>query len=114
MIGFYIAILLIIMSALVLISTIVIIVVKSYFLSKHVRKKSNKEYKKIHGVVSDTISGFMLYNNLTYWTWIFRDIKSEDNTIIKYKKSLRSSVYTLLYSILIIAVCAIYIYITYG
>lgn len=56
-------------------------------------EKSEKKYEKIHGIVSDPIFGFKLYDNLTYWIWVFKDNKAENMIISKRKKSLRRYVY---------------------
>ena len=113
MIEIYISFLLIMLSTLVLIALVIAITIKSYHLSKYIRRKSETYYEKIHGIVRDPVSGFKLYDNLTYWTWIFKDIKKEDKITSKYKKSLRRCVYGILICIIVIVIVSIYLYTNY-
>jgi len=109
----YISFLLIISAILALIIIVITISFKSYKLSKFIKKKSEERYEEIHGIVSDTISDFKLYNNLTYWIWVFKDNKAENKIVNKHKKSLRRYVYGLLFCILSITIISIYLSIKY-
>ena len=113
MIDLYISFLLIITSTLAIIAIIMVITINSYRLTKHIRKKSEQEYKKIHGIVKDPIFNITLYDNFSYWIWIFKAVKNDDKIVNKYKKFLRKALYGILICIMTIIFISVYIYLKY-
>ena len=57
----------------------VVLIYKSFLLSKYAKGKNKKIYKKVHGIVSEGPFAVPLYNNFAYWRWVF---KNERNVAI--------------------------------
>ena len=105
------AIIIILILVILMIFTFILLIKKSYDLSKYLKQKSEKKYKEIHGLVREPVFGFQMYDNLSYWSWIFKDLKDDDKTTKQYKDSLRKIVYFIAGIIFTIILCSIYIYI---
>jgi len=87
----------------------VVLIYKSFLLSKYAKGKNKKIYKKVHGIVSEGPFAVPLYNNFAYWRWVFKNERNEDKELRSRKVSLRKTFFIFLIPLLVILVCSIYL-----
>lgn len=105
------AIIIILILIIFIIFTFILLIKKSYDLSKYLKQKSMKKYKEVHGIVDKGVFGLPMHDSFSYFSWVFTRDPTDDIKIKKYKESLRKTVYSLIVIIVAIILCSIYIYI---